>query len=53
MVVKKVNTKKIRFESNYNFPLNKPIKPHLLTVIIRSIFSEDGEFYPQLFLDMS
>ena len=53
MVVKKVNTKKIRFESNDNFPLNKPIKLHLLTIIIRSIFSEDGEFYPQLFLDMS
>ena len=53
MVVKKVNTKKIRFESNDSFPLNKPIKLHLLTIIIRSIFSEDGEFYPQLFLDTS
>ena len=43
--------KKIRFESNDDLPLSKPIKLHLLTVIIRSVFSEDGNFYPQLFLD--
>ena len=42
---------KIRFESNDNLPLNKPIKLRLLTIIIRSVFSEDGKFYPQLFLD--
>ena len=30
-------------------PLNKPIKLPLLIVIIRSAFSEDGKFYPQLF----
>ena len=43
--------KKIRFESNDDFPLNKPIKLRLLTRIIRSVFSENGKFYPQLFLD--
>ena len=43
--------KKIRFESNDDLPLNKPIKLRLLTIIIRSVFSEDGKFYPQLFLD--
>ena len=43
--------KKIRFESNDDLPLSKPIKLHLLTIIIRSVFSEDGNFYPQLFLD--
>ena len=42
---------KIRFESNNDLPLNKPIKLRLLTIIIRSVFSEDGKFYPQLFLD--
>ena len=42
---------KIRFESNDDLPLNKPIKLRLLTIIIRSVFSEDGKFYPQLFLD--
>ena len=42
---------KIRFKSNDDLPLNKPIKLRLLTIIIRSVFSEDGKFYPQLFLD--
>ena len=42
--------RKIRFESNDNLPLNKPIKLRLLTIIIKSGFSEDGKFYPQLFL---
>ena len=42
---------KIRFESNDDLPLNKPIKLCLLTIIIRCVFSEDGKFYPQLFLD--
>ena len=42
---------KIRFQSNDDLRLNKPIKLHLLTIIIRPVFSEDGKFYPQLFLD--
>ena len=42
---------KIRFESNDDLPLNKPIKLRLLKIIIRSAFSENGKFYPQLFLD--
>ena len=42
---------KIRFESNDDLPLNKPIKLSLLTIIIRSVFSQDGKFYPQLYLD--
>ena len=43
--------KTIRFESNDDLPMNKPIKLRLLTIIIRYVFSEDGKFYPQLFLD--
>ena len=31
--------------------MNKLIKLRLLTIIIRFVFSEDGKFYPQLFLD--
>ena len=42
---------KFRFESNDDLPRNKPIKLHLLTIIITSVFSENGKFYPQLFLD--
>ena len=44
---------KIRFKSNDDLPLNKPIKLRLLTIIIRCVISEDGKFYPQLFLDDS
>ena len=36
--------KKIRFESNDDLLLNEPIKLHLLTITIRSVFSEDGKF---------
>ena len=43
--------KKIRFESNDDLPLNKPIKLRLLAIIITSVFSEDVKLYPQLFLD--
>ena len=42
---------KIRFESNDGLPMNKPMRLHLLTIIIRYVFSEGGKFYPQLFLD--
>ena len=38
--------KKIRFKSNDDLPLNKPIKLCLLTIIIWSVFSESGKFYP-------
>ena len=42
---------KIRFKSNDDLLLNKPITLRLLTIIIRCVISEDGKFYPQLFLD--
>ena len=41
---------KIKFNADDNLPLNKPLKLHLLTIIVRSIF-EDGKFYLQLYLD--
>ena len=43
--------KKVKFESDDDSPMNKPVKLRLLTIIIRSVFSEDGKFYPELFLD--
>ena len=55
MVAKELNMrkilKKIRFESNDDLSMNKPIKLRLLTIIIRCVFSEGGKFYQQLFLD--
>ena len=32
-----------------NLPMSKSIKLRLLTIIIRCVFSECGNFYPQLF----
>ena len=40
---------KIEFNSDYNLPLNKPLKFHLMTITIRSIFEEDRKLYPQVF----
>ena len=42
---------KIKFNSDDNLPLNKPLKCHNLTIIVRSCFQEDSEYYPQLYLD--
>ena len=42
---------KIKFNSDDDLPLNKPIKFHAMTIIIRSGFEEDGKLYPQVFLD--
>ena len=41
---------KIKFNSDNNLPLEKPLKFRLLTITIRSGFEEGGKFYPQLFL---
>ena len=42
---------KIKFNSDDDLPLNKPLKFHAMTIIIRSVFEEDGKLYLQLFLD--
>ena len=42
---------KIRFESDDNLPLNNILELHMLTTIVRSVFEEDGKYYPQVFLN--
>ena len=42
---------KIKFNSDDDLPLNKPLKFHNMTITIRSVFKEDGKLYPQAFLD--
>ena len=42
---------KIKFNSDDNLPLIKPLKFHNMTITIRSVFEEDGKLYPQVFLD--
>ena len=58
--IEKVNNKlgeygkdfmKIKFNSDDNLPLNKTLKLHNITIIVRSVFKEDGKYYPQIFLD--
>ena len=42
---------KVKFKSGDYLPLNKPLKFHLMTINIRSVFEEDGKLYRQVFLD--
>ena len=42
---------KIKFNSDDDLPLNKPLKFPTLTIIIRSVFEEGGKLYPQIYLD--
>ena len=42
---------KIKFNSDDNLPLNKTLRLHNLTIIVRSVFLEDNKYYPQVFLD--
>ena len=41
---------KIKFNSDDYFPLNKQLKFLNLTIIVRTVFEEDGKYYPQIFL---
>ena len=34
---------KIKLDSDNNLPLNKPLKFHMMIIIIRSVFEEDGK----------
>ena len=42
---------RIEFESNDNLPTDNIVNMHLVTIIIRSVFAQNGKFYSQLFLD--
>ena len=42
---------KIKFNSNDDLPLNRILKLHNLTIFVKSVFEEDGKYYPQVFLD--
>ena len=53
MVVNKKNRKRLhenKLNSDDDLPLNKPLKFHAMTIIIRSVFEEDSKHYPQIFL---
>ena len=35
----------IKFHKDDNLPLNKQLKLHMLTIIVRYVFEEDDKFY--------
>ena len=42
---------KIKFNSDDGLPFNKQLKFIGVKIVIRSVFEEDGKYYPQAFLD--
>ena len=42
---------RFKFNSNDDLLLNKILRLHNLTIIVRSVFEEDCKYYPQVFLD--
>ena len=40
---------KIKFNSDDSLPLNKILKLYNMTIIVRSVFEEDGKYCPQVF----
>ena len=42
---------KIKFESNDNLTTDTIVNMRSVTITIRSVFAQNGKFYPQLFLD--
>ena len=46
---------KVKFSSDDDLPLNKPLKFHAMIIIIRSVHNyqneESGKLYPQVLLD--
>ena len=41
---------KIKLNSDDDLPLNKQLKLINLTIIVRTVFEEDGKYYPQILL---
>ena len=39
---------KIKFNSGHNLPLNKPLRYYNMTIVIRSVFEDDGKLNPQV-----
>ena len=42
---------KIKFNSDDSLLLNKTLKLYKMTIMVRSVFEEDGKYYLHVFLD--
>ena len=47
----KTSIMNIGFNSDDKLPLNKQLKFLSVAIVIRSVFEDDGKYYPQAFLD--
>ena len=54
-MVKQVNKMKILWKFNFDtdddLSLNKPLTFSITTTVVRSVFEDEGRFYPQVYLD--
>ena len=41
---------KTKFDTDDNLPINKPLKLNKLTIVVRSSFEENGQFYSKVYL---
>ena len=44
---------KIKFNTDDDLPLNKSLNLHILAIIVRSVFEDEGKSCPQIYLDDS
>ena len=42
---------KIKFDTDDDLTLNKPLNLHIQTITVRSVFEDEGKFYPRVYLD--
>ena len=42
---------KIKFDTDDDLPLDKQLKFPTMTIVVRSVFEDEGKFYPQVYLD--
>ena len=42
---------KTKFYTDGDLPLNKPLSLYILTIIVRSVFEDEGKFYAKVYLD--
>ena len=42
---------KLKFDTDDDLPLNKPLNLYMLTIIVRFVFEDERKFYPQVLSD--
>ena len=42
---------KIKFDTDDDLPLKKQLKFPIMIIVVRSVFEDEGQSYPQVYLD--